>query len=327
MVWSQAHTNIALIKYWGKALSKQNIPATDSISLTLDSFWTRARAEASTGIDKVVVHGEELNPVEEKRVLDWLQAARSVLTLPNAIVLETWNNVPKAAGLASSASAFAAMATALARVSLGYDPRFNSKEDAIKEIARLGSGSALRSLQASFVRLRRHGSENVAIEKIDTPLEDEIRVIALLLDTKAKKIGSREGMKRVAESSAFYEAWLSEHPTDVENCQEALEKGDWHRVGALMESSTLKMHATCMAATPPFWYFQPDSIKIMNWVTEARLKQKGLSTYFTMDAGANVKIFCLARDLKETGDALQEIVPNAKIQIASKGPKPHEEKG
>lgn len=120
--------------------------------------------------------------------------------------------------------------------------------------------------------------------------EDELAMIFILINDQQKDVSSRDGMERTVATSDFYDGWLDAVARDIQTAKQAIANKDFQALGEVTEANGLKMHATTLAATPPFTYWSPDSLKAMNKVRQIR--QKGLACYFTMDAGPNVKVLC-----------------------------------
>ncbi len=329
MVYARAyaHTNIALVKYWGKraqdtaADRAKNLPATGSLSLTLDRFGTDtavtlddSAAQDRATLDGVAVEGKEL-----ARISRFVDLVRASSQRTERVVVESRNDVPTAAGLASSASGFAALAVASAKA-------FALPLDVTKlsALARQGSGSAARSLIAGFARLERgtrdDGSDCVA-RAISTSSALDLRLLVVRCAQGRKKVGSTVGMNTTMETSPYYRAWCETHAADLDAATEAIAAGDFSRVGEVMEHSTLKMHASALAAQPGLWYFAPPTIAVMTAVRDMR-ESGAKECFFTMDAGPHVKVLCRAEDASQLADDLGTIAGVHGVEIAAPGPSP-----
>src|SRR5207249_4993920 len=143
---ARANVNVALVKYWGKRDPALNLPATGSISLTLDGLGVEAAVDFGAGeADRVVIDGVDAAGEEAKRVVRFLDLVRAAARRREAKVVMR-STVPRGIGLASSAAAFAALALAASRAAgLTLDP------SALSALARRGSGSAARSIFGGFV--------------------------------------------------------------------------------------------------------------------------------------------------------------------------------
>lgn len=307
MITAYAHTNIALIKYWGKLPGDENLPATGSLSMTLDRFGTRTSLSFTDSsqdqfyLDDTKQSGEALS-----RVQNFLDLVREKSQKNIHCLIESHNDVPTSAGLASSASAFAALAIASnALFELDLEPTELSK------LARRGSGSAARSILGGFAIL-----ETDHAEAVNTPLD--FKLIVVQCAQGPKKISSREAMNRTAATSPYYNSWVQTHSSDLKNAHRALLDGDFQLLGELTEHSTLKMHANLLAAKPGIWYLEPLTLIVMNRTVE--LRQSGIPCYFTMDAGPHVKVLCLSEHAHKIARELKKINPITSIDICSPGP-------
>ncbi|RWZ61182.1 diphosphomevalonate decarboxylase [Labedella populi] len=292
-----AHSNIALIKYWGKRDTAIALPATSSLSLTLDAYLTRTTVEWGAESDSVVLDGSRLNGEAESRVTRFLDLVRRLGDRSDHATVVSHNSVPTAAGLASSASGFAALAaaaTAAARIDL--TPRD------LSILARKGSGSAARSVFGGLA-VWHAGTDDASsfAEPIVDPGLDLAMVVAVV-DAGTKTISSRAAMQLTAETSPYYPAWVESSRTDFTDMLDAVARADFTRVGELTESNAMRMHASMLGATPPVSYWQPDSVRVLQLVRDLRVS--GTECYATMDAGPNVKILCRRTHLDTVRDAV-----------------------
>jgi diphosphomevalonate decarboxylase len=304
-----ANSNIALVKYWGKRDSNLILPHNSSISMTLDSLNTKTTVEFNNSFRKneVIINGKNVKGQEFQRVSNHLNLLK--LSSPNKefakVISES--NFPKAAGLASSASGFAALTHAGTKA---LNQTLSSKELSI--LARQGSGSASRSIYGGFVEWRKgsrsDGLDSHAILIKDVDHWPEMTMIVTVISTDKKKISSRAGMSQTVLTSPYYRTWLETIENDVGNMKKAIVEKDFTQLGMIAEKNALKMHATMHTTTPPNIYWKSGSLELMQKVFE--LREDGLECYFTMDAGPQVKILCLNSNLihiqKELG-AIQSI--------------------
>ncbi len=321
-VTARAGTNIALVKYWGKRDAALNLPATGSLSLTLADLGTETRvrfaddAGDASGRDSVMLNGA---PADEKvaarvrRLLD-LVRARANITLPAEIV--STNSIPTAAGLASSASGFAALTVAACRAAgLTLSPA------ALSELARRGSGSAARSIFGGFVEMARgertDGSDAIAHGLLDAGAWD-LRLIAAITAVGAKAIGSTEAMDRTARTSPYFAAWKDAVGLDLHAARAALATRDLAALGQVAERSALRMHACAMAAEPPVIYWNAATLAAMRAVTN--LRASGVDAYFTIDAGPHVKVLCAPAAAATVETALRAVPGVMQTLVAAPGP-------
>lgn len=292
-----AHPNIALCKYWGKRDRALNLPSTPSLSLTLAPFATTTTVEWGTAADTFELDGRPADGEPARKVfqaLDRLDPGRPPCRVVSA------NSFPTAAGLASSASGFAALlvAAAAARggpVDLG----------ALAVLARRGSGSATRSLHGGWVEwpmgeradgLDSHGVPVAPAEHWD------VRMLVAVVSAGPKDTSSTDGMLHTQATSPYYPAWVVQAPADVEAARAAVRHRDLEALGRVMERSALRMHASMFAADPGLCYWRPASLAAMDAVRA--LRREGVSAWFTMDAGPNVKVLCAAGDAERVRAAL-----------------------
>lgn len=310
---ARAHTNIALIKYWGKKDQDLILPMNGSLSLTLDKFYT------DTSVEYLPELHEDMFFLNDKQRSDpkiskFMNIIRHVTGLNSYAKINSTNHVPTAAGLASSASAYAALALA-ATAAAGKS--YTKTE--LSRLARRGSGSATRSVFGNFVEwVEGHNDLSSFARPVKVANDWNVRMIAIVIGSQPKKVSSRSGMQTVVETSPFYQAWIKTANEDLKNIKLALTKGDFAKFGEIAESNALKMHALNLSASPHFNYFEPQSLVAMNAVENIR--KQGISCYYTMDAGPNVKVICKNSDLDVILEQLHEYFSSDHLLIAAPGP-------
>lgn len=301
---AKAHTNIALIKYWGKRDETLILPMNSSLSLTLDRFYTVTQVEFAENQteDVFYLNGKQASGDETLKVSRFLDHIRKKAGKHFHATVRSENHVPTAAGFASSASGYAALAAASAKAA-GLDLSLTE----LSRLARLGSGSACRSVFGGYVEWKKgekeDGSDSHAVPLLDGG-KFPVSVLAVMVEGKRKKVLSREGMKRTVYSSPFYRGWLETVDEDLRLMKQALEKRDFTLLGETAERNALKMHATTLGAVPPFYYWQSGTIAIMDMVRDMR--RQNIETYFTIDAGPNVKVLCRREDEEKIAGMLKE---------------------
>jgi diphosphomevalonate decarboxylase len=313
----RARSNIALVKYWGKADPALNIPAVGSISITLDGLWTETsvRFDPELARDRLVLDGAE-RPDQLARVSRCLDLVRAAAGVPLKAEIVSRNNFPTGAGLASSASGFAALVgAAAAALRASWSPR------ELSILARRGSGSAARSVFGGFVYMHRgvapDGSDSYA-----EPLADAgfwpLRVVVAITARGEKAVGSGAGMTRSAESSPYYRAWIDSHPGDMALARRAIADRDFPALAEVAEASCLKMHAAAMSTEPPLLYWNGATLDCIHRIRE--LRASGLSVFFTIDAGPQVKAVCApgARPIVEA--ALRDLPGVLELLTSRLGP-------
>jgi diphosphomevalonate decarboxylase len=303
-----APSNIALCKYWGKRNEALKLPLTGSLSISLGELGTTTRIRISEE-DRFTLNGQEQNPEARasQRLFSFLDLFR---TPDQRLTIESENTIPMAAGLASSASGFAALVLALNDL-FGW----NLDHRNLSILARLGSGSACRSLDHGFVEWHKgeaaDGSDSFA-SRLDVRWPD-FRVGILTLSESEKPVGSSEGMKRTVETSALYTAWPEEAGRALPRIRTAIHEKDFPALGRAAEQNALAMHATMMSAWPPILYWRPGTVEVLHRVHT--LRASGTEVYATMDAGPNVKLLFL----KAAEPALKEAFPGAQVITPFKG--------
>ncbi|MGO3885887.1 MAG: diphosphomevalonate decarboxylase [Mycetocola sp.] len=310
-----AHSNIALIKYWGKRNAALALPSTSSLSMTLDVFPTTTRVcfDDELAADSIVLDGAPMAATAASRVRTFLDLVRDLAGISTHAHVISDNAVPTGAGLASSASGFAALAGAASRAAgLTLSPRELSR------LARRGSGSASRSVFGGLVQWNA-GTDDASSYAEPLPESDlDIAMVVVVVNGAEKQVSSREGMQRTVTTSPFYEPWVSRSAEDLTQMREAIGAGDLERVCAVAESNALGMHGTMLGAVPPFTYWEPASLRVMSVVRD--LRASGVVCGFTMDAGPNVKIICSPSSVPAVLAVLADQVPEAEHIVARPGP-------
>jgi diphosphomevalonate decarboxylase len=317
------------VKYWGKRDATLNLPAAGSLSLTLAELGseTRVRFTPEAGIgtpagaagaaeDRVVVDGAPADARFAARVSRFLDLVRARAGISAPAEVATSNTVPTAAGLASSASGFAALALAASRaagLSLGASE--------LSALARRGSGSAARSVLGGFAEMaagdRADGADAVASPLL-APDAWDVRLVIAVTASGEKAVGSTEAMDRTAATSPYYAAWIGSVPGDLAEARAALAARDLHRLGVVAERSALRMHASAMAAAPAIIYWRPATLAALEAVVE--LRRAGTAAYFTIDAGPHVKVLCHAEDAAAVARRLGAVPGVQRTIVAAPGP-------
>lgn len=313
---AKAHTNIALIKYWGKRNETLILPTNNSLSITLDGFYTETTVAFKDGLtrDHFSLDEQVISGVQYDRVTAFLDLVRDYAGRRNLYAnVSSINKVPTAAGFASSASGFAALAAASTRA-LGLSPT----DQDLSRLTRLGSGSACRSIYGGFAEWEMgkelDGTDSYAIPIASADYWD-VRVAAVVLNASMKKVSSREGMKRTVDTSPFFAGWVESNPVDLRQIKDGIRDRDFQKVGQVAESNCLKMHATTLGANPPFTYWHDTTLTVMQAVQTMRTN--GTPAFFTIDAGPNVKVLYLPEDEKNVERKLHNI-PGVTDVILSK---------
>jgi len=311
-----AHPNVALIKYWGKRDEADNLPAVGSISVTLGALTTETTVNFDDSLehDVLILNGQE-QAAERPRLVACMDELRRLGNEQRFAVVTSKNDFPTAAGLASSASGYAALVTAgAAAIGLdGGDPR-------LLDIARIGSGSAPRSMFGGFVLLQ-NADQGTVCEQILGPADWPLMVVVAVTTDAQKTITSRVGMEKSRLTSAYYDAWVESHATDMQQALGYIRRKDFFSLAELAECNCLKMHSVMMTTRPPLLYWLPETLACMRKVVE--LRAEGVPVFFTVDAGPQVKAICLPTSANAVADALREIPGVRRIIISDLGEGAH----
>ena len=301
--FGEAPVNIALSKYWGKRETTLNLPINGSVSISLPGLGTQTELTLSHGEqDQIVLNDQLLKPHSPfaKRLSAFLDYFR-----PNELSVfqvDTLNTVPTAAGLASSASGYAALVLALNDLF-----QWKLSAEKLSLLARLGSGSASRSLFPGFA-IWHVGSQSDGMDSYAEAIETqwpELCIGLLKIDINEKPVSSTAGMQQTVNTCELYQAWPEKAAKDMQTVQQAIQNRDFSLLGRTAENNALSMHATMMATWPPIVYWQPESVAAMHTIWQ--LRQQGVEVYFTMDAGPNLKLLFLETEKPAVKRAFKEM--------------------
>lgn len=308
---AKAQPNIALIKYWGKRDTARNLPAVGSISITLADLSTEIdiHLDADVDCDVLTVNGiaDEAMLPRIRRCLDTVAGDDR-----NAATIDSRSNFPVAAGLASSASAFAAAVVAAAAAA--------GLELTTAELARLAgqaSGSAARSLYGGFVELE-NDDDGIVVTSLLPADAWPLKVVIAITASGPKPLGSGEAMEISRKTSPFYRCWVDEQAQDLDIARNAIENRDFAALAEIAEHNCLKMHSVMWTSRPAVVYWNAATLECMRTVRD--LREQGVGTFFTVDAGPQVKAICLAKDEAHVRDALQSVPGVVSIMTSGLGP-------
>jgi len=279
-----AQPNIALIKYWGKRDIDRNLPAVGSISITLRELHTRMHVEfdKSLAIDVLTVNDEA-----EAKMLPRLSTCLDNVAgegRPRARIASTCN-FPIAAGIASSASAFAALTVAAADAA---GKTFDVAR--LSSLAGMASGSAARSLLGGFVELENVG-DDISCRSLCGADDWPLAVVVAITESGPKAVGSTEAMEISRRTSPFYSNWVDQQAEDLDTARAAIATRDFEKLAAIAEHNCLKMHSIMWASRPPTVYWNAATMRCLQTVRQ--LQGQGTGVFFTIDAGPQVKAVCL----------------------------------
>ena len=323
---AEANTNIALIKYRGKNDAALNLPAVPSLSITLDALLTQTEVALfpKAPADRLWINGIEEHSEPLRRVSGQLDRVASFFGLPSRPRAEvrSRNSFPTAAGLASSASGFAALTVAAAAALAPSGWMLGENERAqLATLARQGSGSAARSLYGGLVVLGT-GTPGQVESARATPLCDaawwpELRLVIGIASEAAKDTSSTDGMRTTAATSPYFAPFVAAAPMDLHAAIQAVQARDLERLGLVTERSALRMHASALAADPGVVYLRGATIEGLHVLRE--LRRRGTFAYFTCDAGPHPKALTTAQDADAVASALAAIPGVLRTLIARPG--------
>ncbi len=309
-----AHPNIAFIKYWGNRNNELNLPASGSLSMNLGALTTRTmvRFAPSLAADSLILNDAPAQPLALERVSRFLDRVRELAGTPYHAVVTSTNNFPTGAGIASSASAFAALSLA-ATTAIGLQP----DEASLSRLARYGSGSACRSVPTGFVEWLPGDTDADSFARTIAPPGhwDLVDCIAIL-HSKHKPVGSTAG-HRLADTSPFQPARLQGAPTRLAVCRQAILDRDFNTFAKIVERDSNLMHAVMMTSIPPLFYWEPASLELMKTIPAWRAE--GLQVCYTLDAGPNVHVLCLSKDVPEVKKRLEPFPQVQRVLVSPPG--------
>lgn len=292
-VTAEAGANIAFIKYWGNRGRGKNLPLNPSVSMTLASCVTRTTVAVcpNAEVDEILLGGRVPDEESVRRITEFLDVVRERAGIQERVRVASENTFPAGCGIASSASGFAALALA---ASSAYGLRLDKKE--LSRIARLGSGSAARSVMGGFVELHDGDTHETACAEQIAPATawPELRDLIVVVSQDKKKVSSAEG-HRLVHTSEMLSGRLQAVALRAEQVRQAVHNRDLTALGEAAEADALSMHAVMMTSKPPLLYWSPQTLDAIRCVWDIR--REGVGAWFTIDAGPNVHIITLEADL------------------------------
>jgi len=284
-------SNIAFIKFWGKKDSKLNIPFNNSISMNLDSCLTTTTVHFMNNLkeDEIVIDCKRVDGEARERVVKILDIVRSWAKIKTKAKVSSINNFPADVGVASSASAFSALALA-ASSSAGL----KLSKQKLSILARLGSGSASRSVIDGFSEWKKGTSNNNSYAvQIAKPSFWDLRDIVTLVSSEKKEKSSTEGHS-IATSSPYFEKRQKDLVVRTKKLKKALLEKDFNTFGNLLEKEAIDLHVMAMTSVEPIFYLNSTTFAVMKALRDLRVKE--IKGYYTMDAGPNIHIICRQKD-------------------------------
>ncbi len=309
-------SNIALIKYWGKY--ENQIPANPSLSFTLSECYTEtsvALKEKKTDepFSFEVFLDEIPKPGFKKKIEAFFTRIANEAGFLKEYHLEirTANSFPHSSGIASSASGMSALALCL----LSLKEKINEENfyQKASEWARLGSGSAARSIYGGLVEWGRHDNTLNSSDYWAIPYEGKTDPVfqifcdtVLLVETGSKKVSSTAGHSLMKDHPFANKRFTQAHE-NLNLLYSAIEKGDLEQFGKIVESEALTLHAMMMTSYPYYLLMRPNTLRVIEEIWRFR-RETSVPAYFTLDAGANVHLLFPRYAEQAVGKFVKEVL-------------------
>jgi diphosphomevalonate decarboxylase len=311
-------SNIAFIKYWGNRDATLRIPLNDSISMNLSNATTTTTVEfdANLNEDHVIVGGTEANEATRKRVIVHLDRVRALAKIEIKARVQSQNSFPTGVGIASSASAFAALSVAATRAA-----GLELSERELSILARQGSGSAARSIPAGFVEWYSgtQSADSYAVS-IAPPEYWDLRDVIAIVSVEEKKVGSTDG-HTAAPTSHFLAERINALASRFQRIRRAILARDLSMLGPAIEEDAVELHMMAMTSVPPIFYWTPGMVRVIQ--ATQRWRAEGLAVYFTLDAGPNVHLIGEAKDAGQVASLVKEIEEVQQVIVNAPGGAAH----
>lgn len=286
-----APVNVALIKYWGKGDEKLRLPANSSLSVNLTKMGTVTTVEWVKGLKQ---------DGADERMIRHLDRIRGLAQINLRAKVVTENNFPAGAGLSSSASGLAAL-TLAATAAIGLKL---SKKD-LSRLARLGSGSACRSIPNGWVEWQKGSDDKNSYAQTIFPVKHwDLRILAVILSQQEKKVSSTDG-QALAKTSPFFKERIKGIDKKIINIKQAIKEKNFKKTGEIIEEDCLNMHAVMLTQKPSLMYWLPGTVGVIQAIREWR--EQGLESYFTINTGQNVFVFCEPKNEDKLVDELSHL--------------------
>ena len=311
---AQSFANIAFIKYWGNRDNTLRLAMNGSISMNLEGLYTRTTVSFQPGLssDRLRINGYEVTGKGLSRISYILDIIRGMANINERAEVMSENNFPSGAGIASSASAFAALALAGSKAA-----GLNLNEPELSRLARRGSGSAARSIPGGFVEWQVGTSDEDSFAfSIAGPDHWDLVDCVAIVSAAHKKTGSTEG-HAIAHTSPLQAARVADAPRRLDICRKAILERDFNTFASIVELDSDMMHAVMMTSTPALHYWKPASMEVMICVRQWR--DEGMQVCYTVDAGPNIHVICPQTEAQIVEKHLRDIQGVDTVLVARAG--------
>ena len=291
----QAPANIAFIKYWGT--TSDNLPLNSSISMNLSACQTITQVSLNDkDEDEIFIQEDngdtfklEKKSIKDIKAYEQINTIKKLSNCKENFLVQSRNTFPSKAGIASSASGFCALTSALI-LATGLNDLFSDKKELSKLVRQSGSASAARSVYDGFVELKTGKTEDDSYSvQIATENHWGLCDIIAVVSSKSKKTPSSEG-HNIAKTSPYLSTRILEMQKRIVLVKEAIKHKDIEKLGVATEQDAISMHVIMMTSIPPLFYFTPGTMEIIHGVIDIR--SAGVPAFYTIDAGANVHMIC-----------------------------------
>jgi diphosphomevalonate decarboxylase len=312
---ARAFSNIAFIKYWGNTNDAQRLPVSGSISMNLDGLYTRTTVDFENDLknDAAIIDGKDVSagPALD-RITRQLDYVRKLANNPHRALVISETNFPTGVGIASSASAFAALSLATAAA---LELKLSERE--LSALARLGSGSASRSIPGGFVEWYTGDTHESSYAESIAPVDHwALTDVVAIISTAHKATGSTEG-HATAATSPLQAARIATAPQRLDQCRKAILARDFDSFADVVELDSNVMHAIMMTGKPSLFYWMPTTLLLMETVRD--LRKQGVGVCYTIDAGPNVHCICAPDAAPKVVATLQNLPGVLEIKQAGAG--------
>lgn len=318
----KAPVNIAVIKYWGKHDEELIIPLNDSVSATLDTKVMCAKTSVCASphfTEDEIWLNRKKESFSNKRLQNCLREIKVRAAAEKSVSDDflLWkvrvcsvNNFPTAAGLASSAAGYACLVYALAKL-------YKVKSD-ISSIARLGSGSACRSIYGGFVRWHTgvdpQGHDSIASQIVDNTYWPQLRALILVVGEGKKETSSTVGMRNSKATSDLLQHRIKYCvPKRIDEIIKAIKERNFAKFAEITMKDSNQFHAICLDTYPPCSYLNDVSHVIMKLIHNYNEICGETKVAYTFDAGPNACLYLLENDVPKLIPIIKHIFPTLKL--------------